>query len=65
MIRFIFLPDRLMGENIKNYLKKHGVKKNIELYDGTCYVHEEYRPESVDQVRKEFLSRRNFGAPGM
>ena len=49
-----FLPDRLMGENIKNYLKKHGVKKNIELYDGTCYVHEEYRPESVDQVRKSF-----------
>jgi len=49
-----FLPDRLMGENVKKYLKKHGVKKDIELYDGTCYVHEEYKPESVDQVRKSF-----------
>ncbi len=49
-----FLPDRLMGENIKKYLKKNGVRKDIELYDGTCYVHEEYQPESVDQVRKNF-----------
>jgi quinolinate synthase len=30
------------------------VRKDIELYDGTCYVHEEYQPESVDQVRKNF-----------
>ena len=49
-----FLPDRLMGENIKKYLKKNGVQKDLELYDGTCYVHEEYQPESVDQVRKNF-----------
>ena len=43
-----------MGENIKNYAKKNGVQKDIELYNGTCYVHEEYQPESVDQVRKNF-----------
>ncbi len=30
------------------------MQKDIELYDGTCYVHEEYQPKSVDQVRKNF-----------
>ncbi len=52
--KIYFLPDRLMGENIKKYFKKKGLKKEIELYDGTCYVHEEYQPESVDQIRKSF-----------
>jgi len=52
--KIYFLPDRLMGENIKKYFKKNGVEKKIKLYDGTCYVHEEYQPESVDQVRKNF-----------
>ena len=49
-----FLPDRLMGENVKKYLKENGVEKDVELYNGTCYVHEEYQPENVDQVRKNF-----------
>ena len=52
--KIYFLPDRLMGENVKNYLKDKGVGKEVEVYDGTCYVHEEYLPESVDQVRKNF-----------
>ena len=52
--KIYFLPDRLMGENVKNYLRDKGVGKEVEVYDGTCYVHEEYLPESVDQVRKNF-----------
>tara|TARA_B100000678_G_scaffold117331_1_gene98380 strand:- start:855 stop:1883 length:1029 start_codon:yes stop_codon:yes gene_type:complete len=52
--KIYFLPDRLMGENVKKYFKKNGLEKEIELYDGTCYVHEEYQPESVDRVRKNF-----------
>ena len=43
-----------MGENVIQHLEKKGVNKSIELWDGTCYVHEEYRPESIDQVRKNF-----------
>ena len=43
-----------MGENVIQNLKKKGVKKNIELWEGTCYVHEEYQPENIDQVRKNF-----------
>ena len=50
--KIYFLPDKLMGENIIQNLKKKGVNKSIELWDGTCYVHEEYRPETIDQVRK-------------
>ncbi|MFQ5716437.1 MAG: quinolinate synthase NadA [Nitrospinales bacterium] len=49
-----FLPDRLMGLNVIDHLRSRGIHKNIEVYDGSCYVHEEYRPESVDFVRSNF-----------
>jgi quinolinate synthase len=52
--KIYFLPDRLMGENVINDFKARGVKKDIQLWDGTCYVHEEYQPESIDQVRRNF-----------
>ena len=52
--KIYFLPDRLMGENVIKFLEAKGVKKQIDVYDGTCYVHEEYQPESVDQVRRNF-----------
>jgi quinolinate synthase len=52
--KIYFLPDRLMGENVVNFLRAKGVHKQIEVFDGTCYVHEEYQPESVDQVRQNF-----------
>ncbi len=46
-----FLPDKLMGLNVINHLREKGVKKEIIVYDGTCYVHEEYAPDSIDFVR--------------
>lgn len=49
-----FLPDKLMGQNVIQYLKEKGVKKNIAVYEGTCYVHEEYEPESIDFARRNF-----------
>ena len=52
--KIYFLPDRLMGENVKNFLRDKGAGKQVDVYDGTCYVHEEYQPESVDQVRRNF-----------
>ena len=52
--KIYFLPDKLMGENVIQFLKTKGVSKNIELWEGTCYVHEEYQPENIDQVRKNF-----------
>ena len=52
--KIFFLPDRLMGENVVKFLEAKGVHKQIEVYDGTCYVHEEYQPQSIDQVRRNF-----------
>lgn len=52
--KIFFLPDRLMGENVIKFLEAKGVHKQIEVYDGTCYVHEEYQPQSIDQVRRNF-----------
>jgi quinolinate synthase len=49
--KIYFLPDKLMGQNIKNYLSSKGIRKEIVVYDGTCYVHEEYAPDAVDFVR--------------
>jgi len=49
-----FLPDKLMGQNVIDHLRAKGMRKNVELYEGTCYVHEEYRPESVDNVRSNY-----------
>jgi len=51
--KIFFLPDALMGKNIINYLAEKGIKKDIKLWDGTCYVHEEYDPEMIDYIRSQ------------
>ncbi|MFT5170543.1 MAG: quinolinate synthase [Candidatus Marinamargulisbacteria bacterium] len=50
-VNIFFLPDKLMGENVISFLAKKGVHKNIKLWDGTCYVHEEYDPEMIRFLR--------------
>jgi quinolinate synthase len=52
--KIYFLPDKLMGQNVIQYLRDKGIEKDVQVYDGTCYVHEEYRPESIDQIRRNF-----------
>lgn len=47
--KIYFLPDKLMGQNVQNALKG---KKEILLYEGTCYVHEEFSPEEVQTLRR-------------
>lgn len=51
--KIYFLPDRLMGKNVINYLSKRGINKDIKLWDGTCYVHEEYDPEMIEYIRSQ------------
>ena len=46
-----FLPDKLMGENIHNYLIQNNIQKNFQYYHGTCYVHEEYDPAQIKATR--------------
>jgi quinolinate synthase len=49
--KIVFLPDKLMGENLKNELEKNGIKKDFVFHNGTCYVHEQYDPDLVKYFR--------------
>ena len=49
--KIYFLPDKLMGKNLFDALKKEGIEKELIFYDGTCYVHEAYDPEMIDYLR--------------
>ncbi|MCL2284709.1 MAG: quinolinate synthase NadA [Fibromonadales bacterium] len=51
--KIVFLPDKLMGENLKTELEKAGVKKELVLHTGTCYVHEQYDPDLVKYFRMQ------------
>lgn len=51
--KIVFLPDKLMGENIREEMKRRGVNKEIVIWDGTCYVHEDYDEELMEVIRHE------------
>jgi quinolinate synthase len=52
--KVLFLPDKLMGKNLQAEMQRRGVPKDIVLYDGVCYVHEQYNPEMVHHMRVKF-----------
>ena len=52
--KIYFLPDKFMGQNLKNYMERQGIKKDIKFYSGTCYVHEDYGVEDILKVRLEY-----------
>ena len=52
--KIYFLPDKFMGQNLKNYMERQGIKKDIKFYSGTCYVHEEYNMDDILKVRLEY-----------
>lgn len=52
--KIYFLPDKFMGQNLKNYMQHQGIKKDIQFYSGTCYVHEEYGMDDILKVRLEY-----------
>lgn len=52
--RILFVPDRLMGQNLRDELKRRGVDKDIITSDGTCMVHDEFTPEDIAQARRQF-----------
>jgi len=45
----IFIPDKLMGQNLQ---KK--TKKKLILWNGTCIVHEQFDRQAVDNIRAQF-----------
>jgi quinolinate synthase len=52
--QILFVPDRLMGQNLRNELKKRGVNKEIITSDGTCMVHEQFSVEQITQARAQY-----------
>jgi quinolinate synthase len=52
--RIIFVPDRLMAENLRVDLKSKGVAKEVISSDGTCMVHEEFTAAQVADARAQF-----------
>ena len=52
--KIYFLPDKLMGENIVEEMKRRKVDKEIIFWSGTCYVHEDYTPEMIEYLRLEY-----------
>jgi quinolinate synthase len=52
--RVIFVPDRLMAENVRSELKRRGVAKEIISSDGTCLVHDEFTVAQIAEARAQF-----------
>jgi quinolinate synthase len=52
--RILFVPDRLMAENVRSELKRRGVAKEIISSDGTCMVHDEFTATQVIAARAQF-----------
>ena len=52
--KIYFLPDKFMGQNLKNHMERHGIKKDIKFYTGTCYVHEDYNMDDILKVKLEY-----------
>ncbi len=51
--KIFFLPDRLMGANLKNEMKAKNIQKEIVLASGCCYVHEQYDPDLIPFFRNQ------------
>ncbi|HSX11669.1 MAG TPA: quinolinate synthase NadA [Chlamydiales bacterium] len=49
-----FVPDQLMGENGKAWLKAKGIDKEVLTYPGTCYVHEQFDSAAIDLIRNQY-----------
>jgi len=52
--RILFVPDRLMAENVRTELKARGVDKEIISSDGTCLVHDQFTPAQIAEARAQF-----------
>lgn len=52
--QILFVPDRLMADNIRSDLVERGIDKEIISSDGTCIVHEEFTVGQIHEARKTF-----------
>jgi quinolinate synthase len=52
--RILFVPDRLMAENIRVELRRRGVTKDVISSDGTCIVHDRFDAGAIAEARARF-----------
>ena len=52
--KIYFLPDKFMGQNLRNHFKRKGIKKDIRIFEGGCHVHEKYQKPQIDDVRARY-----------
>ncbi len=52
--KIYFLPDKFMGLNLVNEMKRRKSSKQVRFWSGSCYVHEEYTEEQVFKIRLEY-----------
>ena len=52
--RILFVPDRLMGDNLRTEMKRRGVDKEIITADGTCMVHDQFTPTDITAARQRY-----------
>lgn len=61
--KIYFLPDKLMGQNLKNEMARRDAKKDIQFYSGACYVHEEYNIDQIHKIRLEYPNAKIVSHP--
>ena len=61
--RILFVPDRLMAENLRAELARRGVTKEVISYDGTCLVHDQFTPAQIAEARAQFPGLRVVAHP--
>lgn len=61
--RVLFVPDRLMAQNLRTELERRGVAKEIISSDGTCLVHDEFTAAEIAAARAQFPGLRVVAHP--
>jgi len=61
--RILFVPDRLMGQNLREELKRRGVDKEIITSDGTCLVHDRFDTAAIAAARARYPGLKVVGHP--
>jgi len=52
--RILFVPDRLMAQNLRAELARRGVDKEVISSDGTCMVHDQFDVAQIAAARAQF-----------
>ncbi len=52
--RILFVPDRLMAQNIRRSLAEQQIDKEVFYSKGSCEVHDHFNPAGIEEARCHF-----------